>query len=79
MNKEYFAIWDTENKRFVTSEEAVDAGADANTDSVSNPHYLDLFHSDTDELVYIIHDAGKTGEWEVIPVTVDIKISIAKK
>jgi hypothetical protein len=76
MNKEYYALWDTENNRFVTADEAIKAGAD---ETVANGIYPHLFSKDDSELVYHIHDCCKTGEWEVVPVNVEININITKK
>ena len=79
MDKNYFAILDTETNKFVTADEAVNAGADINSDAVGNIHFKEMFAEDDGELAYIIHDAGKVNDWKVVPVNVDIKITLTPK
>jgi hypothetical protein len=75
MNKKtYFAILDTETNTLVNAEQAEKAGAD-----VVKTHYPELFSDDDGELAFIIHEANKVGEWKVVPVSVDIQITITQK
>ena len=68
MNK-LFAIWNNETKQFVNVPQALEAGAD-----VDFQPYPELFSDDEGILALIIHEANKHGEWDVVPVTVNITI-----
>ena len=66
MNK-YFAIFNTETQQFVDVHEAIAFGAD-----VDFQIYPELFSDDEGTLAIMIHEAGKVGEWIVVPVNVNI-------
>ena len=78
MDKNYFAILDTETNKLVTADEAVNAGADPSANAVSHP-FPELFSEDDSELAYMIHEANKVNDWKVIPVNVNIHVNITPK
>ena len=78
MNKNYFAIMDTETNKFVTAPEAVNAGADPSADAVSHP-FPELFSEDDGELAFTIHEANKVNDWKVVPVNVDIQVTMTPR